>query len=204
MLTLILLAVMAAILAAPRAVDRLVRRTGTPPGVVGRATLPGMFGVAVVALAAVTVPPQLVDQWFQALPLLLGAAVSFVTELLTKSSAPAWLKRSVAAVLSVLAGVLPTVTLDPHAGMPAYLGAVALAWVTAIATHASGITAWLQSLTSGFGVGSGPSGDAPAPPGPQAAAVPAVVDPLPVPAAAAAGPEPATPAPNPPASAPPA
>lgn len=96
------------------------------------------------------------------LPAVLGLVVAGAVELVTKAAAPAALKRSVAAVLALLAGVIPTVVLTPHTGARVYLAAVLSAWVVAITTHAAGLTGWLQNATASTGLGSDtPTGGTP-------------------------------------------
>lgn len=126
------------------------------------------------------------------LPAILGVAVALAVELVTKATAPAWLKRSLAVALAVLAGVLPTIAYNPH-NVPAYLEAVALAWAVTMATHVSGLTSALQDATATFGLG--PSGKTTPPGGTPMSAggvstMPATVGTAPAATPAAAAPVP--------------
>lgn len=86
-------------------------------------------------------------------PALLGVAISFLTELLTKSSAPQSVKSFVSIVLSTAAGVVSTIVYDQSAPWTTYAGAVLVAWITAIATHYTGATRVLQDASPNFGLG---------------------------------------------------
>jgi hypothetical protein len=87
------------------------------------------------------------------IPMLLGVAVSFLTELLTKSAAPQGVKSLVSVALSALAGAVSTVVFDPHAAWTLYVGAIFTAWLAAIATHYTGATRILQDASPNFGLG---------------------------------------------------
>lgn len=122
------------------------------------------------------------------LPALLGIAAAYLTELLTKLIAPAWVKRTVAGLLALLAGVIPTVTLHTGETAATYLVAILSAWVLAIATHTAGLTTWLQSATAGFGLGPAlptiPANGTPGLTAGSTTALPAAPTPAPGPAAA--------------------
>lgn len=97
-----------------------------------------------------------------AIPVLCGTVIPAVVELVTKSRAPHLLKAFVALVFSAIAGALSVVVFAPGESWSAYVLAIAAAFVTTIATHASGYTAGLQDKTAELGIG--PSSSTPADP----------------------------------------
>lgn len=86
-------------------------------------------------------------------PLFLGIAISYLTELLTKTHAPQSVKSFVAVVLSSLGGAVSTVVFDPRAPWTVYAGAIFATFLSTLATHYTGATKVLQDASPNFGLG---------------------------------------------------
>lgn len=75
---------------------------------------------------------SLVNEYVLLIPVLLGVVIPILTEKMTSSSAPTWIKSSVCAALSLLGGAIATVSIDSLsagvAGIDDYLIAVLVAW----------------------------------------------------------------------------
>lgn len=94
--------------------------------------------------------------------ILAGVVIPFVVDAITKSKASQAIKSWSAAVLSALAGVLPTVVFDPNTGWKAYVYNVLLAMVAAHVIHRTGVTDVVQRKTAHFGIGgTGPASTRP-------------------------------------------
>lgn len=87
------------------------------------------------------------------LPVVAGALSSFVTELVTKSSASQGVKSFVFVVLAAITGALSTVAYDGTHPWTTYAEAVAIAIVSGVATHYTGATNVLQDASAHFGLG---------------------------------------------------
>lgn len=82
-----------------------------------------------------------------------GTVIPFIVDLVTKSRASKAVKSTVAAVLAVLAGVLPSVAFDPSSGWKAYIFNIVLAFLTAMGVHRTGISDPVQEATADTGIG---------------------------------------------------
>lgn len=88
-----------------------------------------------------------------AVPVLCGAIIPALVDLITKSACPRWAKSIICFALSALAGALSTVTFTAGQTWQDYVLAVFAAWVTAIASHYAGSSALVQKYTGRFGIG---------------------------------------------------
>ena len=75
--------------------------------------------------------------------LLLSGAVALVvptlTEAITHSKAPTWLKSALAFALSAVIGAVTTVAVDDHATVLGYLAAILTAWLTSARAYVAGM-----------------------------------------------------------------
>lgn len=83
----------------------------------------------------------------------LGVVATHLTELLTHYTAPQWIKSGLNLSLVTLAGVIATTQTVPGHTWKDYAGTILAAWATSMFAHRAGLTAWLQSITAGFGIG---------------------------------------------------
>lgn len=83
---------------------------------------------------------------------LCGVVVPFIVDIVTKSSAPRWLKSGLATVLAALAGALTTVTWGDSSNWHSYVLNVFIAFATALTVHRTGVTDPVQRATATMGV----------------------------------------------------
>lgn len=86
--------------------------------------------------------------------ILTAVAIPFVTDLVTKSHASQAIKAGTATVLSALAGALTTVAFNEAAGWKAYVWNIAIAFVTTMTVHRTGVSGPVQRATANVGIGS--------------------------------------------------
>lgn len=84
-----------------------------------------------------------------------GLVIPFITELITKSAAPLWLKSTMTVALSTLAGVLVTVSIGDYKSISSYLAAIAIAWIASMRMHYTGATKVVATATADVGIGKG-------------------------------------------------
>lgn len=98
---------------------------------------------------------------------LCGVGIPHVVDVVTRSSAPHWLKALVAMILAAVAGALNTVTWTAGQRWTSYVLAIATAAVTTMALHATGFSNPTQRATATVGI---TATRRPRPPVPPAAA----------------------------------
>lgn len=86
-----------------------------------------------------------------------GIGVPLAVGLLTKSSAPRWLKSFLNVLLTTLAGAVTTVIVASNTSFPAYLTDIGLAWVTSIASYygfhrPTGLAGTFSAITGNVGL----------------------------------------------------
>ncbi|MCA1185695.1 hypothetical protein LCD36_04415 [Saccharopolyspora sp. 6T] len=79
-----------------------------------------------------------------------GLVVPWLTELVTHSTAPTWIKSVVTAVLAALVGAVTTVVVDPSGTLLDYLAVIGAAWLVSGRAYLAGLGG--QPL-SGVGIG---------------------------------------------------
>lgn len=83
---------------------------------------------------------------------IVGLLIPFITDFLTKSNAPLWMKSTLNLALSSLAAVIVTVSLGDYASLNEYLGAIFVAWTANMRMHYTGATKPIAAATASFGV----------------------------------------------------
>lgn len=86
-----------------------------------------------------------------------GLVIPFVTDLITKSEAPVWIKSSSNFALSALAGVVVTISIGDYSSTSDYLTAIAAAWLASMRMHYTGATKPLAAATADVGIGATPN-----------------------------------------------
>jgi len=106
---------------------------------------------------------EAIDSYVLLIPLVIGVLIPFLTELVTKASAPPQLKSGIAIALSILGGVVTGVSTVPlelgWSGVPAYLLAILVAWLTSGRVWLTGFLNGLIERTQNVGIGDRNSGD---------------------------------------------
>lgn len=86
-----------------------------------------------------------------------GIFVPMITEAITHSTAPAWVRTVLNFVLSALVGALATAALSQYNSVYDYLLAVIVAWLASMRSHYAGLALPIASLTADFGIGKSPN-----------------------------------------------
>lgn len=81
-----------------------------------------------------------------------GIIIPAITELVTKSNAPAWVRSVLNLLLSSLAGAVATASVG-NMGLTETLSAVAVAWVGSMRSHYAGISKPVADSTPSIGIG---------------------------------------------------
>lgn len=97
-------------------------------------------------LALVSLVPLLVS-------MVAGVVIPSIVDLVTHSTAPWWLKSTIATVLAAIAGAVSTTVWQPDAGIKVYLFNVLSAFVLTFTSHQAGSSEVVESLTGSFGIG---------------------------------------------------
>ncbi|GAA2774167.1 hypothetical protein [Saccharopolyspora taberi] len=90
----------------------------------------------------------------QLIALLVSGVVALVvpslTESITHSKAPTWLKSTITFALSAAVGAVTTVVVDDHATVLGYLAAILTAWLTSARAYVAGL---VLAIAPNTGVG---------------------------------------------------
>lgn len=95
----------------------------------------------------------LVDINALAIAFIIGVAIPWVTEAITHSTAPMWLRSVINFALSAVAGVLTTVLIADYQSFADYLLAIAFAWIATMRAHYAGMANPVAVRTAGVGIG---------------------------------------------------
>lgn len=88
-----------------------------------------------------------------AVTLIVALFIPFLVELMVKINAPMSVRSVVNLLLSVLAGVVPTITISDYDNWKAYLVAILSAWLVAARVHYTGAAEPAARIAPNVGVG---------------------------------------------------
>lgn len=100
-----------------------------------------------------TLPSVFVDVNALAIAFIVGIAIPWLTEFITHSSAPDWLRSVINFALSALAGVLTTIVFSDFQAFGDYLIAIALTWLATMRAYYAGLPRPIATSTAHIGVG---------------------------------------------------
>ena len=98
-------------------------------------------------------PVYLTDIHALAIAFIVGVAIPWLTELITHSSAPSWLRGVLNFGFSALAGILTTIALSDFQTVYDYIFAIAITWVATMRAHYAGMAKPVATRTASFGLG---------------------------------------------------
>lgn len=106
-----------------------------------------------LATAHVGASALVLSSWPTILAGMCGFGSSQITAFLTHRRAPQWIKSGVNLALSTLAGVLINLTVVAGSNWKDYVATIAVAWLVALGTHFSGMTALIGNSSANVGIG---------------------------------------------------
>lgn len=95
----------------------------------------------------------LVDINALAIAFVIGIAIPWITEFVTHSTAPMWVRSVINFALSALAGVLTTLAIADYQSFGDYMLAIVFAWLATMRAHYAGLANPIAVATAGIGIG---------------------------------------------------
>lgn len=88
-------------------------------------------------------------------PFVVGVLVPFLTALITKATAPEWLKGVLNFLLSSLAAGIVNLAIGDYHTFGSFLTALIVAWLASMRMHYTGATKPIVNATADIGIGGG-------------------------------------------------